>query len=162
MHITKKFVAAVAVVLSLSACAVPDGIGGYGTKQVVGGLGGAAAGGLLGSQFGRGSGNLAMTGMGVLLGALAGGAAGQALDRADQHALERNTPAALNSSQPIVWSNPQNGHQVTVTPLREGWSEGSYCREFRQTITVGDRSRVGFGNACRQPDGSWKIVQGQG
>jgi surface antigen len=153
---------ATTLALSLSACAVPDGVGGYGTKSVVGGLGGAAAGGLLGSQFGRGSGNLAMTGLGVLAGALAGSAVGQSLDRADQAALERNTHATLTSQpigQPIAWSNPQNGNQVVVTPTREGYSGDAYCREFQQTVIVGGRKQQGYGHACRQPDHSWKIVE---
>src|SRR5690349_21077712 len=48
----------VAAGLSLSACSGLSrlsGVGGTGTGQVVGGLGGAAAGGLLGSRFGRGT-----------------------------------------------------------------------------------------------------------
>ena len=147
--------------LSLSACTAPEGLDGYGTRQVVGGLGGAAAGGLLGSRFGRGSGNLAMTGLGVLVGALAGSAVGQSLDRADQAALERNTHVALTSQpigRPIGWSNPPNGNQVVVTPTREGCSGDSYCREYQQTVVINGRRQQGYGQACRQPDHSWKIV----
>jgi surface antigen len=60
--------------------------------------------------------------------------------------------------QPIVWSNPQNGNQVVVTPTREGRAGDEYCREYEQTITVGGREKRGYGQACRQPDGSWRIV----
>ena len=153
---------ATALALSLAGCVAPEGgYGGYGTKQVVGGVGGAAAGGLLGSQFGHGSGKLAMTGLGVLVGALAGSAIGQSLDRADQTALEQNTHAALNAQpigQPIVWNNPQNGNQIVVTPTREGYSGAEYCREYEQTIVVNGRRQQGYGQACRQPDHSWRIV----
>jgi surface antigen len=147
--------------LSLSACSDLSGVGGTGTRQVVGGLGGAAAGGLLGSQFGHGTGKLAMTGLGVLAGALAGSAAGGALDRADQAALQQNTQAALNTpklNRPIVWNNPQNGHRVSVTPTREGWSGTEYCREYQQTIVVGGHEQQSFGQACRQPDGAWRVA----
>ena len=165
---------ATTLALSLAGCAVQDGYGGgygesygggyggYGTKQTVGGIGGAAAGGLLGSQFGHGGGKLAMTGLGVLAGALLGSSVGASLDRADQAALERNTNAALNSrnlGQPIVWNNPQNGNQVVVTPTRDGYSGDSYCREYEQTIIVGGREQRGYGRACRQPDRSWQIVE---
>jgi surface antigen len=146
--------------LSLVGCVAPDGSG-YGTKQTVGALGGAAAGGLLGSQFGGGGGKLAMTGLGVLAGALVGSSIGSSLDRADRAALEQNTNTALNTptlGQPIVWNNPQNGNQVVVTPTRDGYAGNEYCREFQQTITVGGRPQTGYGQACRQPDGSWKMM----
>ena len=39
-------------------------------------------------------------------------------------------------------------------------ADGTYCREFQQTVTVGGRTEEAYGTACRQPDGSWKIVSG--
>ena len=158
MKASKLVVAALS--LSLAGCVAPDNSG-YGTKQTVGALGGAAAGGLLGSQFGGGGGKLAMTGLGVLAGALVGSSIGSSLDRADRAALEQNTNTALNTptlGQPIVWNNPQNGNQVVVTPTRDGYAGNEYCREFQQTITVGGRPQTGYGQACRQPDGSWKMM----
>ena len=38
-------------------------------------------------------------------------------------------------------------------------STGAYCREYQQEIVVGGRVQQGYGRACRQPDGSWKVVQ---
>ena len=32
------------------------------------------------------------------------------------------------------------------------------CREFQTTITIDGREQPGYGTACRQSDGSWKIV----
>ena len=32
------------------------------------------------------------------------------------------------------------------------------CREFTQTITVGGQAVQATGTACRQPDGSWRIM----
>jgi uncharacterized protein YcfJ len=54
------------------------------TNNVVGSALGAAAGGLLGSQFGHGSGKSVMTIAGVLGGALAGGAIGRSMQPVDQ------------------------------------------------------------------------------
>lgn len=34
---------------------------------------------------------------------------------------------------------------------------GEYCREYVRTITIGNRIEEGYGTACLQPDGSWKI-----
>jgi outer membrane lipoprotein SlyB len=64
--------------------AAPEPAPGYacGSGTVVGGLGGAAAGGLIGSQFGHGSGNTAATIGGVAAGALVGGSIGNNYDRA--------------------------------------------------------------------------------
>ncbi len=36
--------------------------------------------------------------------------------------------------------------------------DGQYCREFQQTVTIGGKTEEAYGTACRQPDGSWKIV----
>ena len=33
------------------------------------------------------------------------------------------------------------------------------CREFQQTIVVNGEQQQGYGKACRQPDGTWKIVE---
>ena len=136
---------------------------GYGTKQTVGGLGGAALGGLLGAQFGSGTGKLATTAAGVLIGALAGSEIGRSLDRADRNyanqAVNRAHTAPIGET--ITWNNPQSGNHGTITPTREGYqpSTGAYCREFQQRITVGGKTQQGYGVACRQPDGAWRIVQ---
>ena len=135
---------------------------GAGTKQTVGGLGGAALGGLLGSQFGDGTGQLAFTALGALGGALIGSELGRALDDNDRR--QANSAARQAQSAPIgqtiAWSNPDSGNSGSVTPLRDGTgANGSYCREFQQTVNIGGRTESAYGVACRQPDGSWEIVQ---
>ena len=155
MSIT-RLAPAFALVLALGAC---DTTGG--TKQTLGTIGGGAAGALLGSQFGHGTGKLAMVGLGALGGALLGGSIGKSLDSADrnaaQHAEERAYQAPIGET--INWNNPQSGNRGTITPTRDGYSSGgSYCREFEQSIFVGGQQEHAYGTACRQPDGSWKIV----
>jgi len=53
-----------------------------------------------------------------------------------------------------------SGNYGSVTPTREGYqpSSGAYCREYQQEIVVGGRVERGYGKACRQPDGSWKVI----
>ena len=51
------------------------------TNQQKGGLLGAGAGGIIGSQIGSGDGRLITTGIGVLLGTMAGSAVGQNMDQ---------------------------------------------------------------------------------
>ncbi|WP_343038645.1 RT0821/Lpp0805 family surface protein [Skermanella pratensis] len=128
----------------------------------MGTLGGAAAGGLAGAQFGKGKGQLAMTAGGVLLGALLGGEVGKSLDRADQTYATRAADRAYDApvGETIRWENPESGNYGTVTPIREGRNTqtGQYCREFNQTIYVGGRAEQATGRACQQQDGTWQIV----
>jgi surface antigen len=73
---------------------------------------------------------------------------------ANQRALETLPPG-----QSLPWRNPESGNSGTVTPKAYYKADnGGYCREFQQTITVGGQTQQGYGTACRQPDGSWKIV----
>lgn len=131
-------------------------------KQQIGTGVGAIAGGLAGSQFGKGHGQLVGTGVGVLLGALVGSSVGASLDKADiayaQQAQQRAYSAPIG--QTISWNNPQSGNSGTYTPLRDGrTSSGAYCREYQQTIYVGGQQQTATGQACQNPDGSWRIVQ---
>jgi surface antigen len=159
MKIVKAF-AIGAMALALAACDQQGGFGGAGTKQTIGTVGGAVAGGLAGSQIGGGSGRLWATGAGVLLGGLLGSEIGKSLDRADQAYLGQTTYNALEtgqSGQSAQWRNPDSGHYGTVTP-QPAYQQGNYqCREYTQTIYVDGRSEQARGTACRQPDGSWQI-----
>ncbi len=152
-----KFVtAAVVSVLFTAACQQA------GPKESVGTVGGAALGGLLGSQFGSGTGQLAATGAGVFLGALIGNQIGKGLDDVDRIKADQANYRAKSApvGETIAWNNPDTGNSGTVTPVRDGTSSsGEYCREFQQTVTVGGQTEQAYGTACREPDGSWRIVQ---
>jgi surface antigen len=145
------------VALSLGACDT------YGQKETGGTLIGAGLGGLLGSQFGGGTGKLAMTALGVVGGGLLGNQIGRSLDRADQaYAMRASQQAAAAPiGETVTWNNPQSGNYGSYTPTREGYqtSTGAYCREYQQEIVVGGQRKQGYGQACRQPDGSWKVIQ---
>ncbi|MBO88355.1 MAG: hypothetical protein CMP14_02445 [Rickettsiales bacterium] len=134
-----------------------------GPKQDVGTLLGAGVGALAGSQVGGGKGKLAAVAIGALLGGYAGNEIGKSLDRADKLAATQAARKAQTApiGQTINWNNPESGNSGTVTPTRQGTNSatGAYCREFRQTVTIGGQTQEAFGRACRQPDGSWKIVQ---
>lgn len=82
-----------------------------------------------------------------------------ALSEAQQRAHEEAQIRATNApvGQPIIWSD--GGASGTVVALREGHTgDGRYCREFQQNVTIGGRSEQAYGTACRQPDGTWQIV----
>lgn len=154
---------ATALVASLAGCA-QNGYGGYGPKQTMGTVGGAVIGGLAGQAIGGGTGRLWATGAGVLLGALVGSEIGKSLDRADRQAMAERTQYALESGQsgqPVEWRNPDSGHYGSVVPQKAYQDNGTYCREYTQTVNIGGKTERAYGTACRQPDGSWQIVNNQ-
>lgn len=165
MNMHKKLLAVAVVSMVLAGCAnTGNGPGEFGAnKTTAGGLLGAVGGAVAGAQFGKGTGQLAATAAGTLLGALIGSEVGKSLDKADQQYAQRAQQQAQAApiGQTIVWSNPDSGHTGSITPVREGHipATGEYCREYQQTVQVGGQSQKAYGTACRQPDGSWKVVQ---
>ena len=154
-----KYFAAVAGIVVLS---MASGCTTGGPKQtggtLLGGIGGAA----LGSQFGKGQGQLVGVAAGTLLGAFIGSSIGESLDKADQMYANQTAQKSFESAksgQTQGWSNPDSGHSGTITPTKTfQTNNGQYCREFTQTIEVAGKKQQGYGTACRQPDGTWKIV----
>jgi surface antigen len=161
---TIRMAVAATVMLAVGACASPEtrnaGTFGDANKTTGGTLLGAAAGGLLGSQFGGGGGKVLATLGGVLLGGYVGNQVGASLDRADVNYATQAQQKAYTAplGQQISWNNPESGHGGTITPTREGTSaDGKQCREYQTTVTVGGKTEQAYGTACRQPDGSWKV-----
>ena len=150
-----KIFAVGAIALSLAACAEGGQKEGIGT--ILGGVGGA----VVGSQFGGGRGQLVGVALGTLAGAFLGREVGKSLDKADQAHMQRAETAAQTApvGQRISWSNPDSGNSGSVTPTREGRDQaGNQCREYQTTVTVGGKQEQAYGTACRQQDGSWKVV----
>ncbi len=84
------------------------------------------------------------------------------LDEADIPHMSRALQGALESNksgQSANWTNPDNNHRGAVTPLRTFKSEtGQDCREFQRLITIADQTGFAYGTACRQPNGTWRVV----
>jgi len=145
--------------MGLAACQSTD----WSTGETVGTLGGAAGGAILGSQIGKGTGrDIAMVG-GALLGAFLGNQLGQRLSENDkqmaastaQQSLERQ-PSGTTSS----WQNPDSGNAGSFQPQNVYQTlDGTYCRQYANTIVVDGRTETVNGTACRNADGSWRIVQ---
>ena len=152
----KKILAGVLSISLLTACADQGPKQNVGT--VLGGIGGAVA----GSQFGGGTGRLVGVAIGTLAGAFLGSEIGKSLDKADRtYAAKANEQAQTAPvGKQITWSNPDTGNHGTVVPTREGNdSSGNLCREYQTTVTVGGKTEQAYGTACRQADGSWKVVK---
>ena len=137
----------------------PFGIGlGNCNRELLGGLLGAAAGGLVGSRIGDGRGQLAAVAGGTLLGFLVGGSIGRTMDEVDQNCVGQALEHA-GDGQTIVWNNPEKGGQYQVTPKQTFQrDDGRYCREYTATAVIGGKTQNTYGTACRQPDGAWQLV----
>jgi len=157
--------------LATSACApqntqtgTTNGVYGTGfNKQQVGTVLGGIGGGIVGNNIGKGQGRTVATIGGAILGGMLGSSVGQSLDSADLQYANLSTNDALERSKTGTtsrWINPDSGNSGTITPTNTYKNtNGQYCREFNQTIIVGGKSQKGYGSACRQADGSWKIIQ---
>ena len=154
MHALKTMVAVVAVA-ALAGCS-------GGEKQKMGTMLGAGLGALAGAHVGKGKGKLVAVAVGTLAGAAIGGEVGKSLDRADRLAMQRTTQKALEKNRTgykSTWRNPDSGNQGTITPTRTyEVASGDVCREYQQTVTIGGKTETVVGRACRQADGTWRIV----
>lgn len=123
-----------------------------------GGLGQYSMGGLLGGPNGDAG---TVTGISIK-GALLQGPFVTFLERSDIARAYKSASYTLEtqpSGQTRIWRNPQNGHWGTMTPARTYLNaEGRYCREYRQTVTIGGQEHQAGGTACRSDEGVWRVV----
>ena len=149
----KIVTACIALITSISLAGCADM-----TKQDVGTVSGGVIGGLVGSQFGKGGGQLLAIGAGAVAGAVIGNAIGKNMDETDR--LKMNQALDNNSvGQPAYWRNQKTGTSYTVVPTQNVTVDGNqYCREYRSTANVAGKKQQVYGTACRQPDGTWKMV----
>ena len=143
-------IAALSFSLLLTACAPV-------TNEGVGTISGGVIGGLLGSQFGGGSGKVMAAAGGALLGAYLGGQIGKTMDRQDRMEMQRALETAP-TGRAIVWSNPDTGNRYTVQPTRTYYHAQQPCREYITKAIIGGKPEQIYGKACRQADGSWRVM----
>jgi surface antigen len=126
--------------------------------NIVGSLAGAALGGLLGNQVGKGRGNALATLAGVVGGALAGGYVGRSMDPTDQ-ACVGQTLEHTPTSQTVAWQDPNNGSSYWVTPTADFRdANGEPCRNYITQAVINGQPQRAENTACRQPNGSWQPV----
>lgn len=142
----------------LSSCAAMEQQYKENPKALLGGLGGAGAGAGIAALAGASPAVIVASAIG---GALLGGYIGHKLDDRDKQMANQAAAQAFEKNaagQPSVWNNPQSGNSGSVTPTKTyQLASGQYCREYKQTITIGGEPQQSYGTACRQPDGTWKI-----
>lgn len=146
-----------------------DGYNPCARNEATGAVVGAVAGGVIGNQFGGGSGERAAATIGgAILGGIAGNAIGRSTcdnDQADAYYYSDPYNDAFDDAgygRRYEWRNPHSGHYGYITPMRDvaGASYGydEQCREFEQIVYVDGQPYQDTGVACRDRDGTWRIV----
>src|SRR5437588_2003367 len=153
--------AAALAALSIAACAgTPET--GQGPKENTGTLLGAVAGGLIGSQFGGGTGEHIAAGIaGAAIGGMIGNRIGASMDDEDRRLAYDAQVQALESGRSgaaVPWRNPDSGRYGTVVPGQAYQANGLQCRQYTHTIYIDGRPQIARGSACRNPDGTWTAV----
>ena len=138
--------------LTLAACETTGGVGGMGRSESIGTAGGAVAGGLAGYAISGGA-------VGALLGAAAGGLIGNRLgnwlEGDAQQAAAHAAARSAESGETVTWKKTGAAFQTT----QEGWarptsaayraSDGSTCRDIRQSATQGTETREDTVTLCK-------------
>jgi surface antigen len=141
--------AAACTALLFAACESPPSP--RDTGMIIGGV----IGGVIGHELGGG--RSAATIVGTLIGAAVGGEIGRSMRDTDRlrtaHALE-----TVRSGVPTQWVNPDTGHRYTVVPTRTVDGRAGPCREYTIDASIGGRAEKAHGTACRQADGSWRVM----
>ncbi len=147
------------VLFGVGACAEAQ----QNPKGAVGAVIGGVGGGLLGSTVGGGKGRLALTAIGTLAGALLGHQVGKSMDDVDRLKSRQATQQALEtlpSGTAATWRSPDSGNSGQITPQRTYVDpQGQNCREFQHIVTIGGNTETVVGRACRQSDGTWRVVE---
>ena len=152
---TKLVGVACALSLSLGACS-----GDSGPRTQDGIFLGALTGGLIGATTRNGPGGVIAD---ALIGGLIGGAIGNALDEEDRRrayeaevrALEAEGPGA-----PVSWRGDRGAYGTIVAGPPYAYQSYQRCREYTHTVYINGQPQTARGIACRNPDGTWRQVQG--
>ncbi len=127
------------------------------SNEEAGSLTGTVVGGLIGSQFGGGSGKVLAVAGGAMMGAYIGGNIGRTMDRLDRMEMQKALETAP-TGKAVQWRNPDSGNHYTVKPTRTYYRNEQPCREYVTSAMIGGKREQIYGKACRKADGSWKVV----
>jgi len=131
--------------LGLTACAGHDHDND--TQTVVG----ATIGGLIGTQVDRGA-SAPFANVDAI---------SRHLNDEDKRRMQEAGARAYEGplGQTVTWRNDASGHSGSITAKSEHKrATGDLCREFEAQVLAGTHKETGYGIACHQADGSWKVV----
>ncbi len=147
----KNTVCALVVAALLTACATMDT-----NKAAIGGVGGAAAGAVLGQAIGR---DTKATLLGAAIGGVLGYIVGNEMDKYDHQQLT----AAYDRSpsyKTTTWVNPDTGKSYSVTP-EPAYQDNAdrVCRKAEIVAVIDGRKQKTLATACRNDQGQWVLQQ---
>lgn len=64
-------------------------------------------------------------------------------------------PAPVYAPPPVAYAPPP----VAYAPAPVAAAPQGECREYQSTVVIAGRPQPAYGTACRQQDGSWRIVR---
>lgn len=147
----KHSIVALLVVTLLTACATTET-----NKAQTGGIGGAAAGALLGQMIGK---DTEATLLGAAIGGVLGYIVGNEMDKYDRQQLNtayERTP----SHQAAAWVNPDSGKRYSVTPEPAYHdSTNQVCRKAEIEAVIDGKKQKTLATACRNAQGQWVLQQ---
>ncbi len=149
-RITQIFVTTIAIITLSFGCTT--------THEQSGALTGALVGAAVGSTIGKGRGNALAIWLGAVVGANIGTTIGRYMDEQDRLRTS-NILETKRTHSSTTWVNPDTRHRYTVTPTRTYTVAEGPCREFTVDAKIGGSTEEVYGTACRQADGSWKVIK---
>lgn len=130
--------------------------------QAAGAIIGGIIGGVIGNQVFKGERGLG-TVAGVILGGVAGSQIARSGDECDQYYASYAYYDAFENARPnqrVSWRNERSGNYGYVRPADYHRDRrGNQCRNYQQEIYVNGRRQIADGVACRNRDGTWRIVR---
>ena len=126
------------------------------TGTLVGGIAGAAAGGILGGAVVQGDRKAAAVLGGVILGAILGGVIGHAIDQADADCAG-NVFVYGAPGRAVKWRSRDRNADYILVPVSDFRRAGRDCRSFVVKLLEGGKTRKKKGQACRGDDGFWYL-----
>lgn len=147
------------LIIATVGCCISVGLEGCAPGQNEGGatIAGIAAGGLAGGLIFGGDSTPAGIIGGALLGGLIGNMIGKRMDEQDRINMRQ---AIINTKigNEARWTNRKTDVTYEVRPTKQYHRQGRYCREYQTRVKIGGKWKQAYGKACRQPDGSWKMI----
>ena len=149
--------------LLLSACSGTD----QQANEKAGAAAGAVLGAVIGSKIGGSmddeTGKILGATLGAIFGSIIGKEIAKTLSEADLQRADdaaQDTMETTPTGQTVKWDNPDTGNSGSYKPTSDtARIDGEDCRDFESIVTIDGEDKIATGRACRQSDGSWKIIQ---
>ena len=124
------------------------------THETIGQIGGGAAGALIGSQVGGGSGRMVATAIGALVGSQLGGYFGKKISKAEEDRIAQATNVAIKNNQVVSWSG--ENHDFKVKPIGQDHNEKKVSILMKEK---GGKFKEVIMHAKKNNDGTYSLIE---